>query len=205
MADTKIIERALVLNAFAALYPNTIRMADMPSLIREIEALHEEGLDRFGMLLGLLQARGLETETRRTWSYMRTLQRRHDEASARVDKLAPRTDANAIQFDAAKAGEIALNNAIMAAFEDAETDLVSVLDMAGLDSREAEALLSLAPGQQLRYESDDERAEAYGELIGQDLATNISSHFPGGSLGIMLSGAGELVWRLVMGQRKARR
>jgi hypothetical protein len=202
MADTKIIERALVLNAFAALYPNTIRMADMPSLIREIEALHETGLDRFGMLLGLLQARGLETETRRTWSYMATFQRRHAQARARVDGLAPRTDENAIRFDQAKTEEIALNNAIQAAFEDAEQDLVSVLNMAGLDRPQAEALLSLEPGERLRYDKNDDRAEAFGELIELDLALNISSHYPAGALGITLSAAGDLVWRLVMGQRK---
>lgn len=202
MADNKMIERAVVLNAFNALYPRMVRMADMPRLLDEIEELGEQQLDRFGMLTALLEKRDLALETRRTWRYMATMQRRHAEARARLDKIAPRTDENAVQFDDAHASEIALNNAIMAAFEDAETDLVSVLNMAGLDYREAEALLSLKPGQRLRYEADDERADAYRELIGWDLATNISSHFPAGSLGIVLSGAGELVWRLVMGQRK---
>lgn len=201
MADN-MIERAIVLNAFNALYPRMVRMAEMPSLLNEIEELGEQQLDRFGMLTALLEKRGLAVETRRTWRFMATMQRRHAEARARLEKIAPRTDENATQFDDAHAAEIALNNAIMAAFEDAETDLVSVLNMAGLDYREAEALLSLNPGQRVRYEADDERADAYRELIGWDLATNISSHFPGGSLGITLSGAGELVWRLVMGQRK---
>lgn len=201
MADN-MIERAIVLNAFNALYPRMVRMAEMPSLLNEIEELGEQQLDRFGMLTALLEKRGLAVETRRTWRFMATMQRRHAEARARLEKIAPRTDENATQFDDAHAAEIALNNAIMAAFEAAETDLVSVLNMAGLDYREAEALLSLNPGQRVRYEADDERADAYRELIGWDLATNISSHFPGGSLGITLSGAGELVWRLVMGQRK---
>ncbi len=201
MAENNTIERAMVLNAFNALYPNIVRLADMPKLLDEIERLGEEGLDRFDMLARLLEARGLATETRKTWRYMATLQRRHAEARARVNKLAPRTDGNAVQFDEAHATEIALNNSILAAFEDAEADLTSVLAMAGLPQAEAEALLSLRPDQRLRYEESDEHAKAYGELIGWDLAHNISSQFSGGSLGIRLSAAGEVVWRLVMGVR----
>lgn len=201
MADNTMIERAVVLNAFNALYPRKVRLADMPKLLDEIERLGEEGLDRFGMLTRLLENRGLATETRKTWRFMSTLQRRHAEARARVEKLAPRTDDNAVQFDDAHAAEIALNNSILAAFEDAEADLTSVLAMAGLPQAEAEALLSLRPDQRLRYEESDEHAKAYGELIGWDLAHNISNQFSGGSLGIRLSAAGEVVWRLVMGVR----
>ena len=202
MADNKMIERAVVLNAFNALYPRMVRMADMPSLLDEIEELGEQQLDRFGMLTALLEKRGLALETRRTWRYMATFQRRHAQARARVDELAPRTNENAILFDQAKTEEIALNNTIQAAFEDAEQDLVSVLNMAGLDRPQAEALLSLEPGERLRYDKNDDRAEAFGELIGLDLALNISSHYPAGALGITLSAAGDLVWRPVMGQRK---
>jgi len=202
MTDNTMIERAIVLNAFSALYPRLVRMANMPKLLDEIEELGEQGLDRFGMLTALLEKRGLALETRRTWRYMATMQRRHAEARARVEELVPRTDENAIRFDDARAVELTLHNAIMAAFEDAEMDLVTVLRMAGMDMEEGEALLSLDPTKRLRYEKDDEHATGYERLIGLDLATNISSHYPGGSLGVTLSPAGEIVWRLVMGQRK---
>lgn len=205
MAENNMIERAIVLNAFSALYPRYVRLTEMPKLLAEIEELGETGLDRFGMLTALLEKRGLATETRKTWRFMATLQRRHAEARARVETIAPRTDENAVQFDDAHATEIALNNAIMAAFEDAETDLVSVLNMAGLPVDEAEALLSLRPGQRLRYEAKDENVNGFRNLIGTGLAVNISSHFSGGSFGIMLSDAGEIIWRLVMGVRKAGR
>ena len=203
---TSRLDRAIALNAFKVLCPQeALRLTDTHRLIGEVDELGESGLDRFGILTVMLEKRGIATDTRVSWRYMGTLERRHAEARARVEKLAPRTDENAVQFDEAHTAELTLHNAIMAAFEDAETDLVSVLNMAGLDYRDAEALLSLKPGQRLRYETDDVRAEAYRELIGWDLATNISSHFPGSSLGITLSGAGELVWRLVMGQRKVGR
>ena len=201
MAEANMIERAIVLNAFNALYPREVRLADMPKLLEEIEKLGEKGLDRFGMLTCLLENRGLASETRKTWRFMATLQRRHAEARARVDKLAPRTDENAVRFDEAHATEIALNNSILAAFEDAETDLVSVLAMAGLAEDEAEALLTLRPDQRLRYEATDDNANGYRNLIGSDLAVNISSEFSGGSNGVRLSHAGEIVWRLVMGVR----
>ena len=201
MADTSHAERAIALKAFTALYPEHARMTDMPRLMQEIEELGRDGFDRFGILTRLLEKRGLSDETRKTWSFMRTLQRRHAEARARVDKLAPRTDENAIRFDDAKSAELALHNAICAAFEDANTDLVSMLAQAGLNHDAGEALLSLKINQQLRYESDHENAQGYADLIDFGLALNISTHFPGGSKGIMLSAAGDILWRVIMGQR----
>ena len=201
MADNTHAERAIALKAFTALYPEHARMTDMPRLMQEIEELGRDGFDRFGILTRLLEKRGLSDETRKTWSFMRTLQRRHAEARARVDKLAPRTDENAIRFDDAKSAELALHNAICAAFEDANNDLVSMLAQAGLNRDAGEAFLSLSVGKRLRYEDDHEYAEGYEYLIGLDLAHNISSHYPSGSRGIMLSHSGDILWRVIMGQR----
>lgn len=199
---TDMIERAIVLNAFNALYPRMVRMAETPQLLKEIEDLAEQGFDRFGMLVGLLESRGLASETRKTWRYMATLQRRHSEARARVDKIAPRTDENAVLFDEAHATEIALNNSILAAFDEAETDLVSVLTMAGLAEDEAEALLTLQPGKRYRYEVSDDNVNGYRNLIGSGLAVNTSMELSGATQGVRLSAAGEIVWRLIMGARK---
>ena len=197
------LDRAIALNAFKVLCPHeALRITDMPALMREVEELGEAGLDRFGILTAMLEKRGIANQTRSAFRFIATMQRRHAKASEELAKIGERTDENAPRYDMAMGGEIALNNAIAAAFEDAEMDLVSVLNMAGMDYRDAEALLSLNPNGNLRYEDNDERKEAYGELIGRGLALNISSHYPGDSYGIKLSFSGEIIWRLVMGVRQ---
>lgn len=198
---TALIERAIALRAFSALCPSHCGTFDMPNLMDEVERLGNEGLDRFGIVHRLLEARGIAPDTRLAGRYMATLQRRHAEARTRTEKASPRDDAKPFPYDRAHAEEIALNNAIAAMVEDAEFGLVEILQMAGMPVDAAEALLGLRPGERRSYDSGCEDEDAYAKLVALGLASDISNQFRGGTLGVELSAAGRIIWHLVMGIR----
>ncbi|WP_162815025.1 hypothetical protein [Erythrobacter aureus] len=202
MANIQLVERHMALKAYIALTGATKTAEASAEVIQEAHNLVEKGLDRFAIVQELLVRFGHVDDTRTSGRILATLHRRHGEAKARHDRTAPRTEKNGAHFDSTLAEEITLNNTIQAVMEDVEYDLSHVLLAAGLDYEAGIALLSLTADKRHRYEENDPMAKGFARLIEEGLALNISSQFSGGSLGITLSAAGEIVYRLVTGERK---
>ena len=138
----------------------------------------------------------IDAQTDSPAAMMACLNARHAQARKELDTIGERADSNAVRFDMAQGAEIALNNAIMVLQDDASYNPLLILTKAGMSLQAAAAMSVLEVSERRRYEKDDALFASYQALLDEDLATNISSHFPGGSYGIMLNHAGTIIKRL---------